>query len=195
MCELPWVDVSEQMATLFVDWDWFIQNKPVLTFFSRGVRRGGLYVCRAHHPDLRVDNQTEKGMEFRTESHSYFATKKPSNQPHAKIGACLQTSHGRELTLIVEEALESFCFSIQGHQGLDEKANVTIGTLYPWDCPALKLLSHCAPQWQKPGMEQPGDWLKRWHIACHLKISSKYIPLEIRRKSVLSNGKILSMKM
>lgn len=75
-----------------------------------------------HHPDLRVDNQTEKGMEFRTESHSYFALQKPSNQPHAKISAHLQTSHGRELT-VVEEALESFCFSIQGHQGLDEKAN------------------------------------------------------------------------
>lgn len=50
-----------------------------------------------HHPDLRVDNQTEKGMKFRTESHSYFALQKPSNQPHAETSAHLQTSHGREL--------------------------------------------------------------------------------------------------
>lgn len=52
---------------------------------------------KTHHPDLRVDNQTEKGVKFRTESHSYFARQKPSNQPHAETSAHLQTSCDGEL--------------------------------------------------------------------------------------------------
>lgn len=42
-----------------------------------------------HHPDFRVDSQTEKGMKFQD--------RVTLNQPQAKISTHLQTSHGGEL--------------------------------------------------------------------------------------------------
>lgn len=78
--QVAWTGLSDHMAASFVGRTWFIQSHAGLTFSNQwaivvGQGGGSVYTCiETHHPDLRVDNQTEKRMKVQDRVTFIFCT-------------------------------------------------------------------------------------------------------------------------
>lgn len=87
MYELPWLDLNGWMVAWFVGWAWFIHAISLL-FSWKGVCLLFVFTT-THHPDLRVDNQTAKGMMFQ-DSHIHILLHKgqPINPMPKQVHTC-----------------------------------------------------------------------------------------------------------